>query len=409
MELESMADELYTLTDCRCIYLEVQFNRTSIDALREGAVRFVQYIHELMGKSVVAKWTFGDKAISENKLYDAICDTTQPVSFFAEGNVITPYVYDKRTLQQFQKTLQHDWTIPRIQQSADYWEYIDHRFKECGSDSLLKEAVCDLFHEPNRINLNYYNACDLQCKFFSNPYWNDPKQCHGSISVTLGLGCVAGFEQNIAESYVEFIKELCPILGLANGRVGISPQPAGQHLSSYMQYFGMGHVHGDNSHKIENCWPNEWYPYYYLCGVEWGNVISPLTQKHLPMIRENIQEQKTVISEELPNGSLFVGLNKPILQTDLQDMFILRQLVDEALYPGEGREYDLVELRKHNSTVSPRSAWELVPVYNDEIVVKDGVLSFHRQGVCKVKSTELGYYILENSGGSTKPLKNTLF
>lgn len=394
MEFKSMADKLYTITDCRSIYLEVQFHKTTVDALKEGAIRFVQFVHELIGKSIVVKWTLGDKTISENKLNDTIRNLTRPVSFFAEGNVITPYVHNKQTLHQFQKTLQYDWTIPRAQQSADYWEFIDRRFKDCSSDSAFKEAVCDLFHESNRINLNYYNTYDLQCSFFSTSYWDSPGQCHGSISAALGLGCTVGFEQNIADFFVDFMKELCPVLGLANGRVGIAPNPGGKYYSPYMQYFGMGHVYGDHSHKEENCLPNEWYPYYYLCGVEWGNIISTLTQKHLPMLRKNLQEQETVFSQELSNGGLFVGLNKPILQIELPDMFILRNLVNEALYPGEGREYDLSELRKHGNTFLPRHGWELVPIYNDEIIVKKGVLSFQRKGVCKVRPSELGYYIL---------------
>ena len=44
MQMKSMADELYTRTDCRCIFLEIRFHRMSLETLKAGARCLVQHI-----------------------------------------------------------------------------------------------------------------------------------------------------------------------------------------------------------------------------------------------------------------------------------------------------------------------------------------------------------------------------
>ena len=106
--MKSMADELYARTDCRCISLEVRFHRTNLETLKAGALYLVQHIMELTKDTMVTSWNYEERSISEEKLLEAIASAKKHFSFCLAANVITPYVYNKKTLRDFSQTLRYD-------------------------------------------------------------------------------------------------------------------------------------------------------------------------------------------------------------------------------------------------------------------------------------------------------------
>lgn len=376
MTFKSMADELYATTDCRCIYMEVQFQKTALDQVKAAAQILVRYMQNLMDGHMVAKWVLGERSISEAKLLDAVANADHFFDLYAEGNVITPYVYNKRTLREFEQTLTYDWTIPRLRQSADYWDYIDQCFAGKFSDYDLKEAIYALFYEEGRIPLGNYNSYDISCQCFTAPYANIPFLGYGHIQITLALGCISEYAQEFANSLSDLMRQLCLSLGDANGRVGVNHSPSGQYSSSYMRYFGCTIPVSHTAACPSNCNHIEWAPYYYLCGIEWANIISASVQKRLPNLSKDAADHPNIIHEELPNGSVFLGLAKPILSVSPVDLLALRDLVDDVLYPGCSIRYDLSEMRKHNDLYCPRYMWEIVPIREDDIIIENGILHF---------------------------------
>lgn len=380
MQMKSMADELYTRTDCRCIFLEIRFHRMSLETLKAGAQCLVQHIVELTKDTMVTSWNYEEQSISEEKLPEAIAGAKKQFSFCLAANVITPYVYNKKTLRDFSQTLRYDMELMNCERvSEDYWDCFDRHFAGCRSDEKLQKALYELFQEPGRSNRGYYNGYDLECLWSTSPYRNQPELYYGSLGVKLGIGCVTGQEQAAAERFAQWMKEICSIMGEANGLTGIVPAPAGWNISPYMWYFGRCETDERHTHEKENCTPMEWYPYSYLCGVEWRNVISPLTQSQLPHLVEDIAATPGVIQERLPGGGLLVGLEKSVLDVDVQDLLRLRRLVDPALYPGEGSSYHPWATMKHEIWGGPRGKWELVPIYPDEIVVRNGNPTFRKR------------------------------
>lgn len=376
MTFKSMADELYATTDCRCIYMEVQFQKADLDKIKSGVQLLVRYMQNLMDGHIVAKWVLDEHSISDSKLLEAVANADHFFDLYTEGNVITPYVYNKRTLHEFEQTLEYDWTLPRLRHSPDYWDYIDQCFADKHSDHDLKEAIYKLFYETERTPLGNYNSFDISCRCFTSPYANIPFWGYGHMRIELALGCISEYAQELASSFSRLMKQLCMELGDASGRVGVNHFPSGQYCSPYMRYFGC------NTPEIRNliCPPNyhhmEWAPYHYLCGIEWANVISASVQERLPNLSEDAADHPNIIHEALPNGSVFLGLAKPILSVTPVDLLALRDLVDDVLYPGCSINYDLSEMRNHNDLYCPRYMWEIVPMREDDIIIENGILHF---------------------------------
>lgn len=126
MRMKSMADELYARTDCRCISLEIHFHRTNLETLKAGALCLVRHIVELTRDTMVTSWNYEEQSVSEEKLLEAIAGAKKPFGFWLAANVITPYVYNKKTLRDFLQTLRYDMELMNCERvSEDYWECFD--------------------------------------------------------------------------------------------------------------------------------------------------------------------------------------------------------------------------------------------------------------------------------------------
>jgi hypothetical protein len=142
--------------------------------------------------------------------------------------------------------------------------------------------------------------------------------------------------------------------------------------SPYMDYFG-AYRNSDGSHIDVGYTPNEWYYSYYLCGVEWANVISPLARKHIPQLISEAAITKTVAVEEVNSGAILLKSQNEITQFDIDDSTVLKQLVQDALYPG-GSEFSVKKMLdlnsiKQNCAALPRHNWAIVPVLEEEIEI----------------------------------------
>lgn len=377
---KSMADELYAVTDTRRVFLEIRYHDVDLDTLKRSALELIRFMKKMHDIEFVASWTFENKGISEKRLIETIGAAEINFDFWSEANVVTPYIYNKKTLNEFADTLKYDCHIPRGSCSEDYWDYvIENKLIEITDEDALRQSVVALFHEPAKMNLSYYNSFDLQCHFFSHKYWNKKDKYYGNLVVEIALGTIIGLQNEISKKFSDFAKEICPLMGSSNALIGISPWGSGMYRSPYMHYFGVSGLKQDGSHGEENCVPVEWYPYKYLCGAEWGSVVCELTQKHEPKLKEKLRKREDVIIEELPNKSLYIQLKKSIDKTDVQDLYVIRELLDKCLYPGESRKYDISKVfDPKEETWRLRRSWESVPIYKKDIFIDNGFLYFQK-------------------------------
>jgi hypothetical protein len=140
-----------------------------------------------------------------------------------------------------------------------------------------------------------------------------------------------------------------------------------------MKYFGMDPV-TDDSHLDAGVSEQEWYSTYYLCGIEWANIISPLAAQHIPNLLEDASTVPNVCVKQMENGSFFLRSSKPIDQVDVSDLLPMKRLVYPALYP-DGSIIPIRHLVLSEKTVfsdfflgtCPRSNWAIIPMLENEI------------------------------------------
>ena len=138
-----------------------------------------------------------------------------------------------------------------------------------------------------------------------------------------------------------------------------------------MRYFGNNLIE-DNSYEDAQCSPKEWFPTYYLCGVEWFNILSPQAKYHIREMASH-QNRTDIYIHMHDSGSLLVKSTKPITQYSYDDACEIKRIVLPALFPGK----NAIPLRaiypwsgsQRVYAWCPRNDWAIVPVVQTELKI----------------------------------------
>lgn len=116
--------------------------------------------------------------------------------------------------------------------------------------------------------------------------------------------------------------------------------------------------------------------YHYLIAPGWANVLSPVSAAYL---KEPVSAPENVNVEKLDGGRLFIGANCEFLDYDVPQAKLVKRILYDALFPG-GCFYMPYPSESENARYfSPRSCWELAPVFPEEVeVYKGGILVAHK-------------------------------
>ena len=92
-----------------------------------------------------------------------------------------------------------------------------------------------------------------------------------------------------------------------------------------------------------------------------------------------IKNIEGVSVEKLKHGQLFICADCSVFDYDIPQAKKVKQVLYEALFPG-GRFYaPSFDERQDMAYLSPRSHWELTPVFPEEIeIYKSGILVAHK-------------------------------
>lgn len=161
--------------------------------------------------------------------------------------------------------------------------------------------------------------------------------------------------------------------------MAVTPIDYPSKCSGHMKYFGdesplqLGPV-------PNGYFPIEWYPYYYICGAEWFNVISPLAQAHLPMLFNDAENIPEILVKKHSNGSVNLKLQMDPDLVDVSDLRKMRDLLYNGLYPGMKRMVKkyFLDPQRTGLLSKPRMKWEILPIHEEEIIeTEDEILFVH--------------------------------
>lgn len=360
--------------DCRCLILATEFYQLSQKESLEIADEITKWAEDLLGKAFVTKTLAGGKWVGKDKrlwgLMDALT-AQKGWSYGFEGMAISPVVHSIKTYNSyFQNIRRGKYRSERIYPgvSVDYREFWNDLFAEIPDNTTIKQNILRIFRETGKSLVSIYDLPDVQATLGFTPYQRMPNSYYGTFSIHISSFCLAGSLADMSDSFVSFAKQLSEKYVKLNARVMLQPN-IGPLCNPYMYLF-TSLQQTDGSHVAHNCAKNEWYSTYYIPGVEWFNIISPLAQMHLS---EPISAPSSIAAKRLSGGGLAVCSAKEIIDYDIPDALQIKELIYPTLYPGmrsiSFRTLFQDEIPKSTMSVFPRSDWAIIPVLDNEIDV----------------------------------------
>lgn len=261
--------------------------------------------------------------------------------------------------------------------SADYLQFWKELFGEepCSRDELCRR-VFRIFSEKGRWFQNIWSGPDILISFDAEPYKNIAELHRGSFQISINSCCVGSHKKEVADRFLIFAETLSDQYRNLNARVMLQPLAAYCGESPYMTYFGQNRL-GDGSYEGTGQLPEEWYISWYLCGVEWGNLLSPRVMMHLPALEKNAAMTTGIWLKKLNNGAYLLRSSGGPEEFDVEEALELKKLVADALYPG-GVAYSIAKILPSAGRFPQllRKDWAVVPVFESEIevIAKDLVL-----------------------------------
>lgn len=376
----SMASLYNEVIDCRMIQLELEFYKLTRSQLKNLAEYCYLEIKKLVDDIFYIHWEWEDKHIASESLYKKICTSDGCPDFGFEGYVLGDTVYNEKTFRKHEQKLFFDTNASRegMCVSADYIEVFKRYFSDVETPEQYKSALSSIFNESGRKKTALWRCCDISGLFYTCPYTNYPNSYRGEYDLKVALPCLGDNAVSFSEKLVEILVGIASCFSNVSGRITLSPLQRPGRCSGHMKYFGAQIIPKDTSHRKEGYFDIEWNPYYYVCGAEWFNIISPLQLTHIPNIVKDTAALSDVFVQATSNGNVIVRSNKDILKTDIADFKKVKSVLYNALYPGYSkiRLSDLLNFKSFYSMTKPRIEWEYIPIFTDEIEVDDMYVIF---------------------------------
>jgi len=364
--------------DCRQLSLKFDFYFFTMDQVLSMSKDIMEWQEERLSNQFLIRRFVEKKASSKEKAFSIFSDHLQSknyVDYTTNAMVISPLVYNATTLQNYQRKVQQNLSYissPSCHHSNDYPDYWNSLFgdKKCDNETIRRN-ILRIFREENRIMNGGYIYYDAQGWLHVQQYANHPHYFYGSFLFDFSVFCLGSHVDEMAERFAQFAEYLSNTYVKLNARVMLQPPNYVGWRDPYMSLFGGG-KYVDDSHEDANCKNYEWYSTYYLRGVEWFNVISPLAGQYLTHIKHNFDTLLLrVVAKK--DGRLILRSKKRISLYNIPDALAMKRLLLPALYPGMRSWTFRTLFNSFDGSYSfgafPRCDWAIIPVFESEISI----------------------------------------
>ena len=365
------------LVDCRNLSIVSEFYDFSYDQVVDLIGDISDWVNTLQDGFFVTSWNVNGKRKSElgRHCLITLLGKGSDVSIYFDSLLKSEEVRNQNTLKKAMKDLelayQTTGLFPFV--SVDYPMYLSESTQAKGDrPDVLQNLIQGIFSETNKKHLNIGFRSDMSGMISATPCKHIPNQYYGHFHFEISALCIESCLQEYANLFLGTLTQLSQKYRNMNGRVMLQPIATIQDKSPYMRYFGEIDF-WDGSHGETQYTEREWYPSYYLCGVEWANIIGPRAQVHfkhtgIPTSNDGIY------SEQLSGGGILVRSDRNIVDYDVPDAIKLKKTLYPCLYRGGSRR-SLKHLFNPRPTSYikygnlPRSDWAIIPVLDEEIKI----------------------------------------
>ncbi len=369
--------------DERRLHMGLMFYQLTLSEIIEVMSLIQKELSELFRDSTVCLWYWGTKVVKEERIRELInshSNSKGGFDFGFEGEFLSEIVYDRKTLKEYNNNMKYAcMSVDGL--PVGYMDEFDRYFKKGMSKEELKQALLEFMNMPNKKLVRSFPSHDIQGVFFVNPYLRFPGLYCGRCFVSVVAGTLNLHIDEFAKKFERIVRKVAQQSSNVSGCVSLEPQSGKYPCFAHMKVFG-GRLDCVQACREMGYEEYEWTPYSYVCGTEWFNLISPLQRERLPDVLTKSKAYEKIYVEEVGSGGLIVGSNEPISQTDIPELREIKELVYDALYPGKSVIYldSFWERKAFGFRAKPRSGWEYVPIFEDEIFVLFDRIEFrHKQ------------------------------
>lgn len=378
MFYKSMASSFSEIVDCRALQLELEFLSVTKKQLSKIAELCVVGIKKIIGNHIWGEYRFNNKRINEIQLLKQISDYPNSFNYTYEADIISSLVFNQKSFTSYSTLLNSSFYSRSMQMCSDYSRLYNNYIHQDLTGDDWKNAILKIFYEKNKKKLSYWNAHDISCFFSCCRHSGQDKLFFGRFHFSIALDCIKLYVDEFSNLLKLFAIEISQEAANISGRITLSPIKLPEPCSGHMRYFGTN-VAEDGSHNMYGYIASEWYPYYYLQGAEWFNIISPLQQLHLPKLIEQADNYSDVKVLQVQD-KFVVKLDKSIANLNADDLIPIKQLLYNALYPGQfiTNFNDILNLKYKAYPAKPRFDLEVIPIFENEIdILESGILFIH--------------------------------
>lgn len=355
------------LVDCRRMQLEFQFSNATKQSAQELAIYVIAKIEKLLCDAFFLDWSWNGRRTKKGKLISDIHNSETSVRFGFYGNTTDSQYNNRHAIQSYNQALFHNLNTQDAGSmfSADYWQVYHLLFDGVYDPEQIRENLFILFNMEDRYMKQYWFGEDVVGQFYAYPYHTEKDCYYGAMQFRIALPCLGSNAVPFSQQMAAVLEGITQIVPDVSGRIALSPARPPASCSKYMEYFGSWLRHcpiGKKTYMCETDWANA----YFLRGVEWYNILSPLQTHKLASVRT----PEGVVVKMLKSGGSIVTVPKNILQTQVRDLCLMKRYLYNILYPG-GTEIPIRALASPNdlcSLVKPRHQWENIPVFKSEII-----------------------------------------
>lgn len=354
--------------DCRLLQIDFRFSRATHFQVKEMAKYCVFGIEELLEDAFLLHWRCGNKRCKNTKSLIKMIEKADNIFQYGFlGNECNSGISDFEALKLYDRKLSHQLMFSKediTTVSEDYWDTYYKLFSNNPDAEEIKQNLLCLFRKEDVFFKKRWFGVDVTGGFYAMAYNNRSEFMHGHFDLRIALPCLGTDAVHFSEKAVFFLSRAINIISDINGHVLLGPNRDPAYCTSHMNYFG-GPIKHCPLFKESYMNEHEWSQLYFLRGVEWYNLLSPLQSARLT----GRSVPQGVLVTPTPNGGCSVSVNKSIIYTQVSDLYGIKQYVYPLLYPG-GREIPINYLLDPSSIsfmVKPRCQWENVVIFDHEI------------------------------------------
>lgn len=364
--------------DKRRINFQLCYSMTSREKMLELAERFFWYANGFLNERFCTRWKFGNRTVSADKIPALLSvENKKATEFYAEAFVRSDIVFNQKTLSDANKMNQNllGFGFDDFFLAPDYREEFARFFAQVPREAM-KDALLEWFALPNRVERGKIICFDAECSFSGEEYHFCKGYYYGEMYVSVMAFCLGSETSAVADDLCAFAAEIAGSYENCNATITLAPWISLETCSPHLIYFPQP----TNIPTVVNgvtFLPSEYYRYAYLCGAEWGNVLSAKLLERLPPQGLEAANPAAIEVKLLPNGAASVKLRKDIRETDVADLAEVKRLLYPALYPGERRvEKKYLTTDGRFCTALPRRHWERVPIFPEEIIETEDAIIY---------------------------------